>query len=374
MIKVLHVLPNFFTILGGIETLMVQYFKTQTNDSEFEHSVLTLGHKNQSIPMRTPGVAHLNEIKIPDFQNSRDNLQQTLRTISQLRHVIHERQPSIIHAHAIHDLSLFTVKIARELGIPLIFHFHGTVTEEQMRVLKPILPFLQNILVVSEAVRQSLLPYFSSDIQIEVLLNGVEDLLGKPLATTRNTDQTILIVGRIEHEKGFDVALRAFGLILQELPSFRLVVIGSGSQLQSLKILANQLGILSSIDFLGALRNEEVIQRIDQSDIVLVPSRAIEGFGIVAIEAALREIVVIASDVGGLSHTVEHRKSGFLVPAEDPIAIAATVKEIFKDSDSIDKIRKYARIRALDLFSMDAFKTRLECYYHNLQIEGKNHP
>ena len=372
MIKVLHILPNYFPRLGGIETLMAQYFKLQSNDSQFEHAVLTPGYKNQSIPEITPGVTDLGEIKIPEFKNSQDILQPTLRTISQLRHVIYERQPSIIHLHAINVLSVFTVKIARELGIPLIFHFHGIVTEENMRVLKPIVPFLHNILVVSEAVHQSLLPYLSSDIQIEVLVNGVEDLLGKPLARSKNSKNQILIVGRIEHEKGFDVALRAFGLILQELPSFRLVVIGSGSQLPSLKILGKQLGILSSIDFLGDLRNEEVIQKMDQSDIVLVPSRAIEGFGIVAIEAALREVVVIASDVGGLSYTVEDKKSGFLVPAEDPIAIATKAKEILRDPDSTEKIRKYARIRALDLFSMDRFKNSLESYYHNLQIREKN--
>jgi glycosyltransferase involved in cell wall biosynthesis len=205
-----------------------------------------------------------------------------------------------------------------------------------------------------------------------VLVNGVEDLLGRPPARSKNSENQILIVGRIEHEKGFDVALRAFGLILQELPSFRLVVIGSGSQLQSLKILGRQLGIMSSIDFLGDLRNEEVIQKMDQSNIVLVPSRAIEGFGIVAIEAALREVVVIASDIGGLSYTVEDKKSGFLVPADDPIAIAEKVKEILKDPDSLEKIRKYARMRALDLFSMDRFKMNLESYYHNLQIREKN--
>ena len=217
-----------------------------------------------------------------------------------------------------------------------------------------------------------MLPYLSSDTQIEVLVNGVEDLRGKPLAKSINTDPIILVVGRIEHEKGFDVALRSFGLLLQELPTIRLVVIGSGSHLQSLKILGKQLGILSSIDFLGDLRNEEVIQKMDQSDIVLVPSRAIEGFGIVAIEAALREVVVIASDIGGLSYTVEDKKSGFLVPAEDPIAIATKAKEILKDPDSTEIIRKYARIRALDLFNMDRYKIDLESYYHNLQIREKN--
>jgi len=372
LIKVLHILPNYFPRLGGIETLMEQYFKLQSDDSEFEHIILTIKRKNQSSTERTPGMSHLDEINIPDLQNSKDILPPTLRIISQLRHVIYEQQPSIIHIHALHELSLFAVKIARELGIPLIYHFHGTVTEEDMRILKPIVPFLHNILVVSEAVHQSLLPYLASDIQIEVLVNGVEDLLGRPPARSKNSENQILIVGRIEHEKGFDIAVKAFGLILQELPAFRLVVIGSGSQLQSLKILGKQLGIMSSIDFLGDLRNEEVIQKMDQSNIVLVPSRAIEGFGIVAIEAALREVVVIASDIGGLSYTVEDKKSGFLVPADDPIAIAEKVKEILKDPDSLEKIRKFARMRALDLFSMDRFKINLESYYHNLQIREKN--
>jgi len=372
LIKVLHILPNYFPRLGGIETLMEQYFKLQSDDSEFEHTILTLKRKNQSSTERTPGVLHLDEINIPDLHNSKDILPLTLRIISQLRHVIYEQQPSIIHIHALNELSPFAVKIARELGIPLIYHFHGTVTEEEMRVLKPIVPFLHNILVVSEAVRQSLLPYLTSDIQIEVLVNGVEDLLGKPPARSKNSENQILIVGRIEHEKGFDIAVKAFGLILQELPAFRLVVIGSGSHLQSLKILGKQLGIMSSIDFLGDLKNEEVIQKMDQSNIVLVPSRAIEGFGIVAIEAALREVVVIASDIGGLNYTVEDKKSGFLVPADDPIAIAEKVKEILKDPDSLEKIRKFARVRALDLFSMDRFKVALEFYYHNLQSRVEN--
>lgn len=371
MIKILHILSSYFPRLGGIETLMEQYFKLQSDDSEFDHTILSLKRKNQSSAKRTSGVVHLDEINIPDLQISKDILPPILRIISQLRHVIYEQQPSIIHLHGIHELSLFAVKVARELGIPLIFHFHGTVTEENMRVLKPIVPFLHNTLVVSEAVHQSLLPYLSSDVQIEVLVNGVEDLRGERTTKSNNSEDTILIAGRIEHEKGFDIAVSSFALILQEIPSVRLIVIGTGSQTQSLKVLGKQLDILSSIDFLGDLKNEEVIEKIEQSSIVLVPSRVREGFGIVAVEAALREVLVIAADVGGLSYTVEDKKSGFLVPVEDPMAIAMKAIEILKDPDYFDEMRKYARIRALDLFSMDRFKTNLEGYYRNLQTWEK---
>ena len=98
-----------------------------------------------------------------------------------------------------------------------------------------------------------------------------------------------------------------------------------------------------------------------------MPSREIEGFGIVAIEAALREVVVIASDIGGLSYTIEDGKSGVLVEADDPIALAERVIELLEDPISLDLMGKYARIRALGLFSMVEFRTNLENYYSSIQ-------
>jgi glycosyltransferase involved in cell wall biosynthesis len=366
-VKVLHILPNYFPHLGGIETLMYQYFKMQKDDSKYEHAILTLKRNNQSSAERTPGVSHLDEIDMSDFQDFQDTLQPTLRVISKLRKVISEQNPSIIHVHGILELSVFAAKIGRELGIPVIFHFHGSVTIENMKVLNPILPFIQNVLAVSQATRLSLLPYFSSDIQIKLLVNGVEDVGGKPVTNSQSAEPKLLIAGRIEQEKGFDVAIKAFGIILKKIPSIRLLVIGTGSQLNYLQTLSNDLGISMSIDFLGAQKNEEVISLIDQSILVLVPSREIEGFGIVAIEAALREVVVIASDIGGLSHTIENGKSGFLVKAEDPIALAEKVMELLQDPFSLKLIGKYARIRALRQFSMIEFRTKLEDYYLSIQ-------
>jgi glycosyltransferase involved in cell wall biosynthesis len=170
-------------------------------------------------------VAEIDEIDIPDLQDSPEILLPTLRVISQLRSVVRKQNPAIIHLHAIHELSLFSVKIARELNIPLIFHFHGSVTELDIKVLKPILPFLQNILVVSEATRLSLLPYLSSEARVDVLVNGVEDLGGRLAIKEQTLEQKLLIVGRIEHEKGFDVAIKALGIILKEMPFVRLMII-----------------------------------------------------------------------------------------------------------------------------------------------------
>lgn len=345
---------------------MSQYFKSLSPDSEFEHALVTCKRRNQRSAELTQGVVRISEIDVPYLRSEIDLLTSTLRVMSRLRQVVFEEQPSIIHLHAAHELSIFTVKIARELNIPLIYHFHGGVDRQLMSALKPVLPFLKNVLAVSQEVRQSLLPYLSSNAEVRVIVNGVEDLLGTPVQVDRNPNYTLLIAGRIEYEKGFDVAIRALSLILEEFPSVRLLVIGSGSRYESLKKLGKQLGVSSQIDFLGNLKNCQVVEKIQQSDIVLVPSRAEEGFGIVAIEAALREVLVIASDVGGLRYTVEDKKSGFLVPAENAIALAQKVKEVLRNLNSFDEMRIYSRLRALNLFSIENFRSNLEGYYGRL--------
>ena len=135
--------------------------------------------------------------------------------------------------------------------------------------------------------------------------------------------------------------------------------------------LAKKLGVADSVEFIGSIPNEEVIKYIDKSWIVLVPSRDVEGFGIIAIEAALREVPVIASAVGGLIETIEDGKSGFLVPSESPPEIAKKVVQLLRDSDQLVKIGAYSRNRALELYGIEKFANNLEEYYFSVINEER---
>lgn len=99
------------------------------------------------------------------------------------------------------------------------------------------------------------------------------------------------------------------------------------------------------------------------SDIVIVPSRYEEPFGLVALEAAWAGRAVVASDVGGLREVVERNVSGLLVPPEDPAALAAATCRLLDDPAARARMGAAARLRAETEFGfeamVDAYETAL---------------
>ena len=361
-IKILHVMPNYFPHKGGIETLMSQYFDLQAENPKFTHSIITLRRQYDLNAQKTNGVNTVDEVVIT-WANLEENIVHTsLIILKQLREKIQKYKPQIIHLHEMHELSKFTLKLGRDLGIPVIFHFHGNLEEKDHRILKPVAPIMKNVLSVSEATRKLLADLLPSGVLIHMIPNGVKDQGNIPRSGIKSTEPLLLLVGRAEREKGFDLAIEAVAIIKREIPDVKLLVLGNGAQLKELAVLAEELGIADSVQFKGSVANEKVIEYLDESWIVLVPSR-VEGFSITAVEAALREVPVIASSVGGLIETIEDGKSGFLVPPESPEFIAKKVVELIKNRKLRDDVGRYSRARALELYGIERFAEELEDYY-----------
>jgi glycosyltransferase involved in cell wall biosynthesis len=79
---------------------------------------------------------------------------------------------------------------------------------------------------------------------------------------------------------------------------------------------------------MGQLSVDDVTSVLNRASIVLVPSRAIEGFSLVALEAAHLGRPVIGTRVGGLTETIEDDVTGAIVPPDDPAAMAAAIKRL----------------------------------------------
>ena len=91
---------------------------------------------------------------------------------------------------------------------------------------------------------------------------------------------------------------------------------------------------------------------LDGANVVAVPSR-LEGFGLAALEAALRARPVVASDVGGLPEVVGGTSTGVLIAAEDPDALATALVALLSDAPRAASIGRAARERALLAFPAD---------------------
>ena len=139
-----------------------------------------------------------------------------------------------------------------------------------------------------------------------------------------SSNEFVLGVGRLVHEKGFDVLVEAVGA-LDPPRRPKIVIIGVGPERQSLLHQAVALDV--DLDLPGAVPPDQLRDWYSRATIVAVPSRR-EGFGLVAAEAAAAGRAVVGSAVGGIPEIVENGVSGLIVEADDVTALSRALLEV----------------------------------------------
>ena len=173
-------------------------------------------------------------------------------------------------------------------------------------------------------------------------------------------------VGRLVPEKGVDVAIRAFARVVEAVPESRFVIVGDGPERAAIETLIAALRLETQVQVLGQLPPAEAEAAVAGCWIQVAPSRWIEPFGIVAIEAQMRGTAVVASASGGFLETVEDGRTGMLVPASDEDAWARALIALLHDRERTEAMGRAGRERAIVLFSEAAIADRLTDIYHRV--------
>ena len=151
-----------------------------------------------------------------------------------------------------------------------------------------------------------------------VIHNGVEfPAIDRPI---RSSDEPFrwLMVAVFRGEKGHDVLLRAVRIVSRRMP-MKLLLVGEGTTQDATRSLARELGIDGLVEFLG--KRTDVDRLIAASDAFVLPSRW-ESLPNALVEALAGRLPAVATDVGGSPEVLEDGISGFLVPPNDPEALA----------------------------------------------------
>ncbi len=160
-----------------------------------------------------------------------------------------------------------------------------------------------------------------------VIENGYRDRLFTVLAEVAR-DRELVFVGRLVSDKGCDLLLDALGRLEAGVS---LTVVGDGPDRQRLEQQAAALGLGSRVEFLGALNGEPLVRILNAHEVLVVPSRYREPFGIVALEGIACGCVVVASEGGGLKDAVG--PCGQTFPNGNITALAARLVEILADGE-----------------------------------------
>jgi glycosyltransferase involved in cell wall biosynthesis len=156
----------------------------------------------------------------------------------------------------------------------------------------------------------------------------------------------LFAAGRLHNQKGFDLVIDALTRLTARHPNLCLHIAGTGQEEAALRRQARRLGVAARLRFLGMLTQDEMQREISAASVVVVPSRTIEGFSLVALEAAHLGRPVVATQVGGLPETVEDGLTGVLVPPDDADQLATAIGGLLADHTRAIDMGEQARRRA----------------------------
>lgn len=167
------------------------------------------------------------------------------------------------------------------------------------------------------------------------------------LLNLEQNDRVVLQLGRMVRRKGIDNVIEAFAKVNLNQPA-KLVIVGGESsdmendiELNRLRNLANELGVLAQVCFVGRKNRDELKYYYGAADVFLT-TPWYEPFGITPLEAMACGTPVIGSRVGGIKHTVVDGVTGYLVDPKSPEELAQKLNELLPDQERLLSMGKNA--------------------------------
>lgn len=274
-----------------------------------------------------------------------------------LEQVAREIRPDIIHAHSPVLNALPAIKVARKLGIPVVYEIrafwedaavdHGSTHEGSLRYRATrametrAIRQVDHVFTICEGLRADIVARGIPAEKVTVIPNAVDvdsfQLANPPDPQLQQkwglTGQTVIgFIGSFYAYEGLDLLLDSFPKILEAAPETRLLLVGGGPQENNLKQQAQTLGISDKVIFTGRVPHQEVNRYYDLIDVLAYPRHSMRLTELVTplkpLEAMAQGKLFVASDVGGHQELIQHRHNGILFKAGSSGDLAGSIREL----------------------------------------------
>jgi len=297
-----------------------------------------------------------------------------LGTLWEIKKYLKQEQIELVHTHlfAADTWGRLSALMAK---VPVIVSTEHNINLDEgkiKKIVKKILSYLnQKIIAVSSQVKTYQVEVEKiSEHKIIVINNGI-DLARFPYQTALVKKDSFLvlgILGRLELQKGHEVAIKALKELAKEGFKTQLIIKGSGSLKDYLIKKTEELDLKNVF---WEEPEAEVNHFYQHLDCLIIPSLW-EGCGLVALEAMASGVLVIASNVGGLSGIIKDKHNGFLFTAGDYVELAEKIKNIIANSFFVEKIKANARSTVEQNFNINKTVKQYQNLYLKLLYEIKN--
>ncbi len=379
-LKVLHVGKYYSPFHGGIEKYMQELIESNEYQSSIDTRVIVHEHRIGR-PTSSFDVNGIQGIRCKTF------LKLLFTPISlsffiELKKLINEFQPDIIHFHVPNLSAFFALFISGSRKSKWVVQWHsdviGSQSSQLMKLAYVFYRFLEKrLLSKADSVICSSPNYLNSSEPLKPFKDKCEVIpLGiKQLRKCRDVNQMsnslrLLMVGRLSYYKGHLILLDA----IKTLENVRLTIVGQGELENEILSFIEHHKLQNKVQMKGAVSETELFDLYRNHDLLCLPSiERTEAFGVVLIEAASIGLPALVSDVqgSGMSWVVQNEKTGVVVRAEDSSDIKRKIDRIITEPVVLSDWSRNAFRRFQDVFKISSVATATLKLYKQILCNEK---
>jgi phosphatidylinositol alpha-mannosyltransferase len=354
--------PYAWDAAGGVQTHVRQLAK-RLRSSGHEVSVLTPAFQRPSEPhVRAVG----RPVRIP-YNQSVAPVAPWPAGYVLVRDALRGFGPDVVHVHEpfVPGPPMFAAMAAQ---VPVVATFHAYADRARLfdlasPALRPVWRRLTARMAVSEAAATFVTSRLGDD-DVRIVPNGVDvELFAGASAAPLPRGRHLLFVNRLDRRKGFPVMVEAFRRLADDREDVVLVVAGDGEDRVAVQRMP--IALRARVVMLGSVPHHDLPPYHAASEVFCAPATGRESFGIVLVEAMAAGLPVVASDIAGYREVVRNGVEGFLVPPEDPVAVAEAVARLLDDPALAEQIGRAGRERARR-YSWERVAREIEAVYEEV--------
>jgi glycosyltransferase involved in cell wall biosynthesis len=348
----------------------VHSLATRLDRDRYDVRVVSLSHGSSVRRLEKAGI----EVSVIDEPDDRV-------AVNALAELLAPIEPEVVHNH-MYRAEVVGTKAALHLGemgcrrpaVISTIHSSRIRCADDRQTLRQLTPLMDRLIVVSRAIEEKIREEGRVGAPVSLIYNGV-DLQRynhqQPCCTLHEdysipeASPIVGVVARLEAEKGHRTLVDAWPLVLAAYPDAWLLIVGEGSERNSLEAQAASLGVAHRVVFSG--RREDVPAVTAALDVAVLPSYR-EAQGLSVLEAMALSRPVIASNVGGIPEMIEDGVSGLLVPPGDCDALAGAIVRLLSDHPYADMIAKRGHDLVHDRFCIELMTSQIETIYDEAAV------
>lgn len=279
--------------------------------------------------------------------------------VRRLREAISESQPDVVISLT-DRMNVLTLLAARKSNWPVLIsersdprhHLMGRVWSF---LRKRTYPRAAALVVQTQGVAEYFRKWLPS-IRIKVIPNAVPaprspniSVVTEETILARPPSHVVLGMGRLSHEKGFDLLIDAFSKLAASFPNWKLRILGEGPLRELLQATINQRGLQDRIELAGWVSDPELA--LDQGDLFVLSSRY-EGFPNALLQSMSRGLPCISSDCESGPADIAQEGLQFLRVPVEHVGLLSEVMGLFMQDESLRKEFAINNLQVTEKFSL----------------------